>query len=89
MKTASEYADEIMVMIREDIAAGKVSPIVWSFDALHNYVDANGYTLAAHVPWGGDAATAEDPEGMALVNAVENEITRRLQTGAHMEEVEQ
>lgn len=76
--TVTEYADEIMQMIDEDIEAGTVPGSVRSFADLHDYVDANDYTLTADVPWGGDIATADDPAGVNLVNAVTDEVTRRL-----------
>ena len=76
-KTVSEYADEAMAQIDDDIAEGHVPAWVTEFSTLHDYVDANCYLL--HVPFGSDIANEADPDGVALVNAVSDEVQRRLQ----------
>ena len=67
------YADAIMVMIDEDMAGGYVPGDVDSFSALHDHVDANMYYLQA---MGVEFAT--DPASNGLVNAVLDEVDRRL-----------
>jgi hypothetical protein len=71
-RTVSDYADLIMVMVREDIADGTVPAGVASFTDLHDHVDANEYLIHADVPWGTD-----DPDS-TVTNAVTDEVSRRL-----------
>lgn len=78
MTTINEYADKIVSAIRSDMDEGVVPFTVRTFGDLHASVDANDYTDQAGVPWGTDIATESDPDGMAIVNAVETEVSRRL-----------
>jgi hypothetical protein len=74
----SRWADEVMAQIRDDMDEGVVPRTVREFRDLHDYVDANEYTLNIGVPWGSDVAADDDPAGVALVTAVEDEVNRRL-----------
>jgi hypothetical protein len=75
-EAVNRWADEIMVMIDEDIDfavshRGDVMPhTVSSFSELHEYVDANDYFIQAEVPW-----SIDDQD---VTNAVGDEVTRRL-----------
>ncbi len=72
-RTASEYAGEIMAEIDSDITATVVPATVASFSELHDYVDANDYTIQAGIPY-----DLQADGGMDLVHDVEEEVTRRL-----------
>jgi hypothetical protein len=69
-KTIEQYADDIMQMIDADIEAGLVSRYVRTYSDLHDFVDANGYTLDAEVPW--------HAENLTTINAVQAEVDARL-----------
>jgi hypothetical protein len=75
----SAWADRIMTQIDEDMASGQVPPDAASFAELHDHVDANDYLDAAGVPWGTDLpGQDDDPAGVRIVRAVQDEVTRRL-----------
>ena len=65
------YADAIMVMIKEDQDTGQVPRNVCSWDELDDSVDAGDYYRLARMPAG-------TPEAIALRNAVNEEVGRRL-----------
>lgn len=67
----AKHADRVMGAIQDDIDAGRVPATVRSFAELHDHLDANEYTA--------DIETDDDFE---LVNAIENEVSRRLAAGA-------
>ena len=83
--TVCQYADAIMVMVDEDIAAGKprcgkrMPSDVGSFSELHDYRDANMYVLEA---MGEVALDFGSDDASALVNAVMNEVSARLEARA-------
>jgi len=77
----AEFAGRIMSLIGADIAAGIVPDAVTSFSALHCAVDANGYVTDAGVPWGAGY-------GHGLVNAVCDEVSRRLAARQAMQSAE-
>lgn len=68
------WADAVMRLIDEDIAAGKVPADVPDFAALHDYVDANMYIVDAMIPY--DSQTVDGI--IDIVNAVDDECDRRL-----------
>ena len=80
VRTAIEYADEIMIEIERDMTigfewGGKLPRDVGSFTALHDHCDANDYIRDAM----GDIALDFDSEASgALVNAVTDEVDKRL-----------
>jgi hypothetical protein len=65
------YADAIMAMIKEDQDTGQVPRNVCSWDELDDSVDAGDYFRLARMPTG-------TPEAIALRNAVNEEVGRRL-----------
>jgi hypothetical protein len=65
------FADKVMTMIDEDIAAGKVPAWVGSFSALHDYVDANEYLIQA-------LDGAWESGDLVMGNAVSDEVDQRL-----------
>jgi hypothetical protein len=82
-KTISDYADEIMAEIDDMIAEGwtnssgePVPADLASFSQLHEYCDANDLLIEAKVPFGSDLPEGTDP--CEMVNAVTDEVTRRL-----------
>jgi hypothetical protein len=68
------YADEIMVMIKEDQDTGQVPRNVCSWDELDDTVDVGDYYRLAKTPAGTDAAAE-------LRNAINDEVARRLASG--------
>jgi hypothetical protein len=68
------YADEIMVMIKEDQDTGQVPRDVCSWDELDDTVDVGDYYRLAKMPAGTDAAAE-------LRNAINDEVARRLASG--------
>ena len=85
---AEQFADRVMVLVDEDIAAGRVPADVASFVALHDHVDANEYVidvLAGHFVRGDESAEVMfgDAE-TAMANAVMDIVAARLaeRTGA-------
>ena len=70
------YADKMMGLIHEDMAGGLIPRDVGSFSGLHDYCDANMYTLEV-IPE--EIVLNYNDEGdNALVNAVLDECDRRL-----------
>jgi len=65
------YADAIMTLIREDQDAGQVPRDVCSWDELDDSVDTEDYYRQAQLPAG-------TPEAVALRDAVNDEVGRRL-----------
>jgi hypothetical protein len=55
--TTAEFGREVLRLIEEDVAAGTVPWDVHDFSKLHNYVDANEYTLTVCGYDGSDAGT--------------------------------
>lgn len=70
----AEIADKVMAEIQADIDAGTVPASVSSFAELHDYVDANMYA-DADLPLNDDE---DDDSDIDLINAVQNEVDRRL-----------
>lgn len=67
------YAHDVITLIREDMASGKVAASVRGFPDLHDYVDANEYLIQVGLPWGTDGA-------YLLNNAVSDEVDHWLRT---------
>lgn len=72
-RTAQDYADEILSMIRRDARQGEVPVNVTSFEELHDYVDANQYFEDAGVP-----ILEDDDDPVRLVNEVANLVDAEL-----------
>ncbi len=72
MTDISTYADQIITEIDNDIAEGRIPASVRSFSELHNYLDANDYTVCVGIEYTGTDAN------YALINAVETEVSNRL-----------
>lgn len=70
-KTITEYADEILRSINDDIAEGVVPAGVCSFAELHSHVDANDYTIDADL-------LPDDDADYEFINDVETLVSRRL-----------
>jgi hypothetical protein len=69
--TTEELAREHMRLIEEDVAAGDVPWDVYDFTELHNFVDANTYTLDV---MGMDGSE----DGTNLANAVQDRVATML-----------
>jgi len=94
MKSVSEYADEVMVMVHEDMSNDTMPRDVGSFSNMHDHTDANCYlidVLAADFPpmerYGdeyadGSKLSAEDQASadaeLELSNKISDEVDRRL-----------
>jgi hypothetical protein len=65
-----------MVAITDDVRSGVVPWTVTNFGQLHDWVDANMYLEHA-----GQHFNAGDPDSLAEVNAIEDEVSRRLGNG--------
>jgi len=70
-ENVQRYADAIMAMIKEDQDTGQVPRNVCSWDELDDSVDPADYYRLARMPSG-------TPEAIALWNAVNEEVGRRL-----------
>ncbi len=69
--TTQELGREVLRLIEEDVADGVMPWDVYDFSELHNYVDANCYTLQVAGYDGSDA-------GDELVNAVQDWVAHAL-----------
>ena len=74
----ARYAGQIMAAIHADMDAGLVPRDVGSFSALHDHRDANMYVLIAMGEVDTYTAEGETDEHHALVNAIMDEVDRRL-----------
>jgi len=68
-----KYADRVMAAITDDVRSGVVPWTVTNFAQLHDWVDANMYLEHA-----GQRFDADDPDSLDEVNAIEDEVSRRL-----------
>ena len=85
MPSISQYADQIVELIREDITEGVVPAEVRDYSDLHGHVDANEYPAAAIDGEGGE-------EGILKLNAVTDEVNRHIKAGdliVHMAETDE
>jgi hypothetical protein len=69
--------DAVMAAITDDVRSGVVPWTVTNFGQLHDWVDANMYLEHA-----GQQLNADDPDSLDEVNAIEDEVSRRLGNGA-------
>ncbi|SDT74219.1 hypothetical protein [Actinoplanes derwentensis] len=76
-KQVTAFADKVMAEVRRDVAEGIVPRTVTCFSHLHAFVDANMYSHQAGLEY-----DPEDPASSDLINAVEDEVSRRMQAGA-------
>jgi hypothetical protein len=72
-----ELTDKVMAMITEDVQAGAVPWTVTNFGQLHDWVDANMYLEHA-----GQVFDPAEQDSLDEVNAIEDEVSRRLNDGA-------
>lgn len=72
-KTVDQYAEEIMVMIKEDIIAHPSMSEARTFSDLHDHIDANEYMIIADVPYDPDDETV-----MGFYIDVQDAVTRSL-----------
>jgi hypothetical protein len=72
MKSVSQYADEIMTSVHEDMASGIMPRDVGSFSEMHDHTDANMYLAEVYPEYTGSDADND------LLNAVSDEVDRRL-----------
>lgn len=72
-----QLTDAVMAAITDDVRSGVVPWTVTTFGQLHDWVDANMYLEHA-----GQIFDAADPDSLAEVNAIEDEVSRRLGDGA-------
>ncbi len=69
--TTAEFGHEVLRLIEQDVAAGVVPWDIYDFSELHNYVDANEYTLEVCGYDGSDA-------GAKLGNPVQDWVAHAL-----------
>lgn len=72
----NKFVEKIMQMLREDAADGTIPYAVTDFRDLHSFVDANMYLEHA-----GQVYEPGNPASLAEINAITDDITRRLQDG--------
>jgi len=73
--TTEELAQETLRLIAEDVDAGYVPWDVWDFSELHNYVDANCYTLdVLGLYWPDD----DGDSACDITNAVQGRVSEML-----------
>jgi hypothetical protein len=72
-----QLTDTVMAAITDDVRSGVVPWTVTNFGQLHDWVDANMYLEHA-----GQQFDAGDPDSLEEVNAIEDEVSRRLGNGA-------
>lgn len=81
-KTVAEYTQDILDMIRDDIANGRVPRTLDGWSGLEGHVDANEYLIDAKVPWGTDADGYVTDEDIAFTRAVQDAVEEAIKAGA-------